>query len=82
MALRLLYIILHHCLFLKAYEYQGAKPADFPVAVAAQTQILSLPIYPELEEKQISYIADNIKSFYNSKRSTSHKAAEEALSNV
>lgn len=51
---------------LPAYAYLGTKPSDFPVATALQDQILSLPMYPELEEKQIDYIADVIRSFYNS----------------
>ena len=51
---------------LPAYAYLGTKPSDFPVATALQEQILSLPMYPELEEKQIEYIAQTIRTFYHS----------------
>ena len=50
---------------LKAYAYLGHGPDDFPVATAYQSQILSLPIYPELSRSQIEYVADCIKSFYS-----------------
>jgi dTDP-4-amino-4,6-dideoxygalactose transaminase len=49
---------------LKAYAYLGHKAEDFPVATAYQSQILSLPIYPELSFSQIEYVTDSIKSFY------------------
>lgn len=49
---------------LPAYAYLGTKPENFPVATDLQHRILSLPIYPELEEKQIAYIADCIREFY------------------
>lgn len=49
---------------LPAYEYLDNKPEDFPVAVQLEKEVLSLPMYPELEEEQIKYIADCIKGFY------------------
>ena len=50
--------------FLKAYEYLGHKPEDFPVAYQYQNVILSFPIFPELTEEQISYICDCIASYF------------------
>jgi dTDP-4-amino-4,6-dideoxygalactose transaminase len=50
---------------LKAYAYLGHDSVDFPVATAYQSQILSLPIYPELTRSQMEYVADCIKSFYS-----------------
>jgi len=50
---------------LKAYTYLGHKLVDFPVATAYQSQILSLPIYPELSIEQMNYVAESIKSFYS-----------------
>ncbi len=47
-----------------AYQCLGYKAGDFPSAEAAAKRILSLPMYPELDEKQIRYIADTIKAFY------------------
>lgn len=48
---------------LKAYEYLNHNQADFPEAVSASQEILSLPMFPELEESQIEYIAEKIKAF-------------------
>ena len=44
--------------FYPAYDYLGHIPADFPVAYAHQHRILSLPIYPEITEEMISYVAE------------------------
>jgi dTDP-4-amino-4,6-dideoxygalactose transaminase len=51
---------------LPAYAYLNTKPSDFPVATQLQNEILSLPIYPELEEEKIKYVADTIRALYNS----------------
>ncbi|MBG0744682.1 MAG: DegT/DnrJ/EryC1/StrS family aminotransferase [Cylindrospermopsis raciborskii KL1] len=48
--------------FYPAYEYLNHEPTDFPQAVANQDQILSLPLYPEINETQIQYIVESIKS--------------------
>ena len=50
--------------FLKAYEYLGHKPDDFPMAYQYQDKILSIPIFAELTKEQISYICDCIASFF------------------
>jgi len=51
--------------FLKAYAYLQCKEQDFPVAGLYQSQILSLPLYPELGKEEIELIASKIKSFYS-----------------
>jgi dTDP-4-amino-4,6-dideoxygalactose transaminase len=48
---------------LKAYSRLGHHEADFPEATRASREILSLPIYPELDEEQIEYVAGTIKEF-------------------
>jgi dTDP-4-amino-4,6-dideoxygalactose transaminase len=48
---------------LPAYTYLEHKPSDFPTASKYQNQILSLPMYPELTEEMIQYIAEMIKEF-------------------
>ncbi len=50
--------------FLPAYKYLNYSKEDFPVSTKNQYQILSLPIYPELEETSIAYIAQIIREFY------------------
>ena len=52
---------------LNAYKYLSYRPDNFPVAYSYQSQILSLPMYPELKESQIIYIAEQIHNFYNMK---------------
>ena len=49
---------------LPAYHYLGHTPTDFPVANRLQSEILSLPMYPELSEEMIQQVADTIKAFY------------------
>ena len=50
---------------LPAYKYLGYQPGDFPVATALQQDSLSLPIFPELTEEMIDYIAASIRLFYS-----------------
>jgi dTDP-4-amino-4,6-dideoxygalactose transaminase len=50
--------------FMPAYAYLKNKPADFPVAHGCMGEILSLPMYPELSDGQIEYVAQAIKDFY------------------
>jgi dTDP-4-amino-4,6-dideoxygalactose transaminase len=47
----------------KAYAHLGHKPGDFPMAEKAAQQCLSLPIYPELTDKQIGRVVEVIKQF-------------------
>ncbi|HEX2722028.1 MAG TPA: DegT/DnrJ/EryC1/StrS family aminotransferase [Gemmatimonadaceae bacterium] len=53
--------------FYPAYAYMGHKPADFPVAYAHQHEILSLPLYAELEEEQQRNVVDAIREFDSSR---------------
>lgn len=50
--------------FLPAYAYQKAKRTDYPVTAEYQSEILSLPMYPELTEEAIQYIAKAVAEFY------------------
>ena len=47
--------------FLKAYNYLGYNTDDFPVSYDYKDKILSLPMYPELSDRQIMYIVNSIK---------------------
>ncbi|MBD1936364.1 DegT/DnrJ/EryC1/StrS aminotransferase family protein [Microcoleus sp. FACHB-68] len=51
------------CHLQPAYQHLGYKPGDFPHAEALCQEILSLPMYPGLEETQISQVAAGIQSF-------------------
>jgi dTDP-4-amino-4,6-dideoxygalactose transaminase len=52
--------------FYPAYKYLGHAPEDFPVAYKHQHEILSLPIYPEMTDDQIGYVAGKVASFFKS----------------
>lgn len=45
---------------LRAYAYLKHKESDFPEATKASKEILSLPMFPELEESGIKYVSESI----------------------
>lgn len=47
----------------KAYKHLGYKEESFPVAEKLAKRIVSLPMFPELEEHQVERIAHEIKAF-------------------
>jgi len=47
----------------EAYKELGYKKGDFPVSEMVGDEILSLPMFPELSDDQIEYVAECIKSF-------------------
>ena len=51
--------------FLPAYTRKNHVPSDFPNAFKNQSQVLSLPIYPDMPESYIDYVTEAIKSFYS-----------------
>jgi dTDP-4-amino-4,6-dideoxygalactose transaminase len=46
--------------YLKAYKHLGHNAADFPAALKASGEILSLPMFPELAAGQVTLIAKQI----------------------
>ena len=44
----------------EAYKNLGYKKGDFPCAEKATTRILSLPMYPELRERDIKYVCKKV----------------------
>lgn len=51
--------------FLKAYERLHHRPQDFPNAYHYQSEILSLPMFPELTHEQINYVVSTMQSFFD-----------------
>ncbi|MBI2596880.1 DegT/DnrJ/EryC1/StrS family aminotransferase [Candidatus Daviesbacteria bacterium] len=47
-----------------AYKELGYKKGDFPVAEKLASEILSLPMFPELKSSEIKYICQKIRDFY------------------
>ena len=50
----------------KCFAMLGYKPGDMPNAEAAAQETLALPIYPELTEDQIRYVAATVRDFTDS----------------
>lgn len=50
---------------LEAYKKYNYNLDEFPVAMSLSSKILSLPMYPELQENQINYVSESIREFYN-----------------
>jgi len=49
---------------LPCYSQYRYTSEDFPVAYHSQSRLLSLPMYAELKDEHIEYVAELIKSFY------------------
>ena len=46
--------------FQEAFKYLGYKENDFPESEAAAREVLSLPIYPELGQDKVKFIAESV----------------------
>jgi len=57
---------------LKAYQHLQHKPDDFRVAKKASECLLSLPIYAELTDEEVEYVASSVKTFFNSLSEENH----------
>ena len=53
--------------FQEAAKALGYQPGSLPVTERQSQRILSLPVYPELGEDNIRYVAETIKKFYQKK---------------
>jgi dTDP-4-amino-4,6-dideoxygalactose transaminase len=50
--------------FLDSYRFLKYSEQKFPLSFINQSKILSLPLFPELSEREIKYVTDSIKDFY------------------
>jgi dTDP-4-amino-4,6-dideoxygalactose transaminase len=50
----------------ECYQSLGYKKGDLPVSERMATEVLSLPVYPELPESQMELVVGAIKEFYDS----------------
>ncbi len=50
---------------LECYKYLNHTESDFPVTAKNQKQILSLPIYPEITNEHMDYMASVIEKFFS-----------------
>jgi dTDP-4-amino-4,6-dideoxygalactose transaminase len=49
----------------ECFSALGGKPGDLPETERACSETLALPIYPELTDEMIGYVADTIRKFVN-----------------
>jgi dTDP-4-amino-4,6-dideoxygalactose transaminase len=49
----------------KAYAHLGYQKGDFPVVERQSGEILSLPIYPEMEKEKVEYICEIIRKYFH-----------------
>ncbi len=47
----------------ECFQYLGCKTGQFPIAEAAAAEVLALPVYPELRQEQIRFVAQKIAEF-------------------
>lgn len=50
--------------YLNAYKHLGHTKRDFPESLKASEEIVSLPMFPELTEEQIDWVAKRIREFH------------------
>jgi dTDP-4-amino-4,6-dideoxygalactose transaminase len=50
--------------FQPAYAHLGYQRGAFPVAERATKEILCLPMFPELTENEVRYVAESVRAFY------------------
>jgi dTDP-4-amino-4,6-dideoxygalactose transaminase len=60
-----------------AYSELGYKRGDFPITEAYAESILSLPIFPELDDEKVAYVVDGIRDFFAAE--TTHERMGEAV---
>ncbi len=48
----------------KCFEHLGYKKGDFPQTEILADECLSLPMFPDLSDEQISYVCDKIREFF------------------
>ena len=46
----------------RAYGFLGCRPGSFPVAERCAQELLSLPMYPELQPEQIEFVVKTLKA--------------------
>jgi dTDP-4-amino-4,6-dideoxygalactose transaminase len=47
----------------ECFKSLGYKKGDFPVAEKAAAEVLALPVYPEVAEEQIGFVAGKVREF-------------------
>jgi dTDP-4-amino-4,6-dideoxygalactose transaminase len=48
----------------EAYKALGYTPGDLPNTEEAAARVMSLPVFPELEQAEIDYVIDSVRKFF------------------
>ena len=48
----------------ECFRSWGYRPGDFPESERAAAEVLALPVYPELSDEQVAYVAGAIREFF------------------
>ena len=51
--------------FTEAYQHLQHTADDFPVTYRLQDELLSLPVYPELTDAEVTYVATCIRNYFS-----------------
>ena len=49
----------------KVFKYLGYKRGNFRITEKFSSEILSLPIFPEMKEEEIKYVINSVMDFYD-----------------
>ena len=49
----------------ECFAYLGYRPGQFPESERAAREVLSLPVFPELTEAQLAYVAGSVREFFD-----------------
>jgi dTDP-4-amino-4,6-dideoxygalactose transaminase len=66
----------------KAYANRGYKLGDFPITERIAAEIVSLPMFPQLTEKQQRRVVEKVKEFASKQSAKPHAAREPQTSSV
>lgn len=53
----------------ECFAQLGYKEGDFPISESLSKRILTLPLFPTMQEEEIKYVSNAIKDFYSKKSS-------------